>query len=130
MSMRVLALVLSAMLLGCGDVPVSEGEAQAPLQTTEQAAGSCGPSLVCGFTCPSGTHPVSYTCSTACGGNGNCGFLETSANGVNCEPNTTAFYQCGTTCPTGMKLYASHYYKFCTPNSTSTVANRVLCGAY
>jgi hypothetical protein len=126
-----MALVLSAVVLGCGGSLVEESQEATGLSSTEQEVGStsCAPSLVCGASCPADQHITAHLCSFQCGSS-NCGPLTTSSNAVQCAPNTEAFYQCGTTCPTGWVTYKVDYVQSCGRNTTSTANNRALCGRY
>lgn len=88
----VLSLSLAAVLVGCGGAPSQEAQPEeSTLETAESEL------LVCGFSCPSGHHPASYSCSFSCG---SCG-IGVRHNQTDCQPNSGSFFTCGTACPSG-----------------------------
>jgi len=131
MPVRRVVLMLAVVGFGCGGVASEEGVEPVAPETTEQPATvtSCGSTLSCS-PCPAGQHPTARTCSSTCGGTGNCGPYATSANAWMCAPNTDAFYQCGTTCPTGYLVYKYDRFTYCDSGAPTTGNNRVLCGKF
>jgi hypothetical protein len=106
-------ILIACIAIGCSsDTSGDPVEGDVELSTWESEV------IVCGTTCPGGSHPTSYTCSSSCGF---CGIF----NAANCQPNTGAsFFQCGTTCPAG---FHPTRYKCSSACGTCTIANAADC---
>lgn len=83
----------------------------------------CGVNCLCGFQCPEGYHPVSFTCNST-----DCTAPCTTSNAVVCAPNTESFNMCGNICPAGWGKTSSGCDSACGPNCTSSGgSNYVRC---